>query len=444
MRTVYQGKTYSFSEPHVIQTIAYVPIIDSLGWFCHPYFLKKCADAGVTMKTFNDLLSWLITHRTRLIEGRAWGTVRDTLGGMIDFHNDEGWCFYDSERTSDSLLFDSQKVTASPSRWLLVPATDVNPTEWDGAWVFRRLISRPVSAGSGYTWMVEPEASEDDSGRSAGFWNKLNNYTFRPQLQFKQLEKERTLLFFGMELELSTRLTILEIQHIVTQVEPRQELFFFFKQDSSITGRYDNRIELVTMPCSPRYLKKNMSTFFHKVEKLVAWKGDHLEDYFDTSLGLNNGLHIHVSANAFVQNSPYDNRHRNKFLTAFNQWDKGFQEWLRKLTKRSTTAFESNYAHIHPGLDGYTLARRVKNGPAHPNRHSACHNNQNTVEVRVFYGWYDINHVVACIELTQAMFYYTQYTPLRSFGRGFAKDFTTWLNKEPGYTKAKEVVNQCA
>lgn len=281
-------------------------------------------------------------------------------------------------------------------------------------------------------------------GNTPSEFYRVMNYTFSPELVFLSAPKERTEMYVGMELEVSTKLSAYELQHIVTQVHPQQEVFFYMKSDTSITGRYHHRYEIVTRPITPRRLRKELRILFTKLGKLCDAKGYDLKDVFDTATDLSNGIHFHVNKRAFVQNTSTDKKHMRRFLAAFNQWDRGFQQWIQRITKRPVPLDRSEYCYVHPGLDGYTIARRLRRGPAGRDRHAACHDAGNTIEVRVWQGIVDLHHILACLELTVAMFEFTVYVPRTSYGtRRFIQSFNDYVLKARGFRYAKEVLKQC-
>jgi hypothetical protein len=274
----------------------------------------------------------------------------------------------------------------------------------------------------------------------------VKNYSFRPEsLDFMKHHRDipSTLLFFGLELEVSSAIQCIELQHIVTEVEPKQNPFFYFKSDSSISGRHTYLYEIVTQPMTPKLHKTEWTTLFKKIEKLAEAKGKTLDDVFDQSMQLTNGIHIHVSADAFIQNSYTDQKHRNRFVTALNQWEPGFQTFLQKVTRRPYKIQDNSYCKVHPGMDGMMLSRRISRGPTVEYRHAACHISGPTVEVRVFYGLPDLQHILSCVEFTEAMFDYTTRIPNSSFGSRFVASFTEWVFKQDGYRRIKETIKTC-
>lgn len=407
-----------------------IKVSDCRGWWVRPSFLLQMEKKGIPMVTYGDLLDWLSKPEVLkdLKELSKYGDFTYYLDDFVSLQNDKPELVPGTN--AEKKMIQVVKSRGNSSGFLLLEEPE------SSVYYLSRLT---LQISKEFKLTVTPRVEST----SPSFWYKLNNYSFRPEFKFLSLPKEKQHLYFGLELEVSSRLAPYEFQCIVTGVEPKQEPFFYFKQDSSITGKYDHNVEIVTMPSTPKFLKKNFRIFFGKLERLVEEKvkGQDLSWVFDTSPSLNNGLHIHVSSDAFIRSSLYDKSHKSKFLTALNQWDTTFQTFLKKVTKRHQDIATSQFCHINPDFDGLTLARRLSGRrPSMRDRHSSCHDTGGTVEVRVFYGLPTLKHIYSCIEFTQSMFYYTQYVPNSAFGPRFVQHFKGWLSKQPGYLTIKENV----
>lgn len=458
-----------------------ITIADRYDWMFHPnaWIDYKLANnlndsAFITMKVLRDIVAYVYPN---ILRSRYREHLMDTLRRVWEDgdHVNGAWR---NPRWNDNTLLTELFVIEDPaavgggggsSNFLLVslpvPEEDtsslssyrVRTIMWDNDYDSRdrsyslvRFIFRPTSD------TVVSSYPEEFSSLPR-FWLQRNNYTFRPEYEHLTLDGDLSHILFGMELEISTRLSMAELQYIVTCVEPKQRPFFYGKSDSSITGRYrDNLIELVTMPCSPRFLKKNWSTFFKKLMALVP-EGHTLGDYFDLSPNLNNGLHIHVSNDAFIGFDTNRGRnttgrqkslHHGRFMTALNQWTPEFQDWLQRITRRPRRPSDNEYCHVHRSFDGYTLARRIRRGTegnsVPSDRHAACHTNGVTTEVRVWQGIFNIEHILSCIELTLAMINFTAYGNSRVNSMNFRVMFHDYVEKQQGYNYAKEVLRSCA
>ena len=299
---------------------------------------------------------------------------------------------------------------------------------------------------------VTTTSSDCESTRVSTIWNKHHNYSFQMNKDdfnwFRSVSKESG-TFFGMELEMSTSLSTVEIQAIVTEMEPKQEPFFIFKQDSSISGRFHNSLELVTVPCTPKYLRTHWKIFFKKLEKLTRAQNKTIGDFFDVSESLSNGIHIHVDKGSFT-----DKFHTSKFLTAWHQWDDDSTGIISDVACRPQKYYENNYCVISSKYKNTSastartpssipkfvrqraqrsLARRLK-GIKVDERQSVAHDSSsNTIEVRVYQGIVDIKHIMRCISFTEAMFEYTESIGLSGFDSNFAPTFTKFIKNDRKY-----------
>lgn len=270
------------------------------------------------------------------------------------------------------------------------------------------------------------------------------NYNFAPPFgngdgfKFHTESNETTRLFFGMELEISTAISPKEMQLIVTSVEPIQKPFFYMKHDGSIHPSMSHCYEIVTMPCSFSFLKKNLRIFFSKIEKLCEQKGVPVSRVIDVAVRPSNGLHIHISKDAF--SSPTI---KNRFASIWNQWDSSSLGLLNSMTKRPNPIERSDYYHTHPNLKDRTLSYRLKTGAvvvSNNERRSACRETDRTLEVRVFQGMWDLDHVLNSLQIVKAMFDYSHEMPLSAFGMKFSTHFKNWLESKGGYVRVKKVI----
>lgn len=274
-------------------------------------------------------------------------------------------------------------------------------------------------------------------GGSETLWNRKYNYSYKmdpDEFNFFRSNRKSETLFFGMEVEISTQLSLEEIQYIVTEVEPKQEPFFIGKDDSSVNGQYNNRVELVTVPCTPRYLRTNFKTFFEKVERLAVAKGGRTKDYFDTSCNLNNGIHIHVSRNAFE-----NNLHRRKFNMVFHMTDRHTVKLFNEVSGR---ADYQNNTYCHPSREfaGRTVAYNLKNNSDRLGDHHlvASTASSQTTEVRLFQGIWDVEHVLMCIDFTESVFDFTAEMPFSVINWRFADTLKNFVLKSCKYRTFKK------
>lgn len=293
-----------------------------------------------------------------------------------------------------------------------------------------------------YLGRIEVYERERASATSNDKWTQHYNYSFRMPPSdfnwFRSVNNENTVMF-GMELEISSRLSTSEIQAIVRDVEPKQEPFFIFKQDSSISGCYDHSLELVTVPCTPRYLRTHWKIFFQKLDKLCRAKGMSIGDVIDTRNNLSNGLHIHVDRDSFN-----DQPHYNKFLTAWNQWSKSVVNLFNVVSERPTDYSRHGYCKINRSYDGLMLSRRLK-GLRCDDRMSVAHNNTSqTIEVRLYQGIFNIGHIMKCISFTEAVFEFCKNMGYSNFDRNFVPSLSKFVRKERKYASLYNIFEKAA
>ena len=88
---------------------------------------------------------------------------------------------------------------------------------------------------------------------------------------------------YGLELECTSDHTIKEL------MDAQGELFMIGKQDGSISGSKDLRVELVTVPMTLKAHKVQWSKWFNNLDY----------NKFDTTKKTTNGIHIHIDRKGF-------------------------------------------------------------------------------------------------------------------------------------------------
>ena len=123
--------------------------------------------------------------------------------------------------------------------------------------------------------------------------------------------------------------------------------------------------------------------------------------------------------------------------------------FVKPVLKKATIARWKSYRTARCGRSGHgtpeKLARRLRRGVmVNPDRYhrSACHLTRQTVELRVFQGWFNLNHVLACIDLAESTFEFSQQVPLSKLNQRFAGKYSDWLQMQPRWKYAKEAI-QC-
>jgi len=454
-----EGRVLHYSDQYVNTHIAGCVIPDASSWCLHPVFLASqwaVADADPNksrIETWGDLKTWLLENwvamrRSDYANFMSY-TIEEYFGVRPDRHTRteaEGYVRYGYDAMGhDVPIFGNLTLDHGgrphPTSMILYtpeePSSVVPMSLVYRGWTGDRIIGAPYDPG-------------DTPSKVQRSWTQLNNYSFKmPDAPFLGLPTEKHSQYFGLELELSTSLTPMEFDSIVTKVEPVQERFFYFKSDSSVTGSHDNNMELVTVPMTPKRMKKEFKVLFKKLEGLIeaADTVNTWTDIFDMRRDLNNGIHIHVSREAFeYKEHVSDSRHARRFLTVFNQWDRANLRFLNQLAKRPTESLNDNeYCAVHPAMEGRTLARRLANGLNGEHVHrSATTETSQTIEVRIFQGFPVLGHILECIELVECVFDYSLYAPNSKFGPYFQAYFTDWVEKQPGFNHAKELVRACA
>jgi hypothetical protein len=266
---------------------------------------------------------------------------------------------------------------------------------------------------------------------------KVNGYKFVPEeLKFLRDKREnsRWTLYFGMEIEVASKISPTELQYIVTNVEPVQEPFFYHKHDGSIQSRsgYGHNYEIVTFPTSYRVLRHEFEVLFKKLEQ---W-----EDKGLFTWGADTGVHIHVSNNSFTSRL-----HRNKFAALWNQHGASGRRFIETIGKRPFNAY------CEPFQDHYgrTNAYKLRHGPLAPghdsSRRAACRLTNTTSEVRVFAGGFNLEHIKYCLEAVHAMHTFSDKVPIGMVSSPtFPPHFTEWLSTEPRYKRLQKELKVCA
>ena len=262
-------------------------------------------------------------------------------------------------------------------------------------------------------------------------------WNYAPMFKFMAGKKEKSKLFFGLELEVNTSIPWVDMRKVMLEVHPVQEEFMYAMSDSSISGSHPFCYEIVTHPMSPRRMRKEFRVFFSKLEKILVEKGKVLNDVFDMETSTT-GIHIHASRNAFSSKF-----HRRRFLTAWNSDIPCVSKTIQSLALRTLRG----HRYAAPSTDyegrriGYCLSPDKFN--SYSDRYVSAGETAKTIEVRVFQGRANLHTILHAVDSVESMFYFTQDMKLSSFKTGFDKDFTAWINTQPKYRTLKETLS-CA
>lgn len=392
-------------------------------FFCSPLFQDK-----YEVRTWGDLFEFL----------DKYGFCPDlSFSLLFDYgfkFNQRTWC-WENSRGVDFLRKPILKIEAfsggegmpreRPSR-IQALGLEVQP-------VFHGLLSNPDNITVQYT-----EGPVTD----LPLWMcRKNRHSFTPdEFKYFSLPNERTRRYFGMEIEMLTEYSPLELQLIATELEPKQDPFFYFVHDGTImshapSGERMTALELVTMPATRKYFKKYMRVFFQKLSKLEGGLG-----LFKTNSGC--GIHVHVSRSGF-----YDRFHVKKFVAMMNQYDKTNSELISHLGRRPF----SEYNKPNTRQTGMTVAYRLKQPVSSEfnfssvDKYSTCRLTSATAEVRIFASKFELEHILYCIDTVQLMIEFTEKLPIRNIGSPrFKPSFLSFLKHHPEYSHVTKELKECA
>jgi len=288
-----------------------------------------------------------------------------------------------------------------------------------------RMMTEAANAARGI-YSPEPRDDVEDVTR-------VMNYSYVPTFNFMTMGKEKSQCFFGMELELNTKVPWNDIYRVMTEVHPIQEAFMYAKQDSSISGQFSNSYELVTHPMTPRRMRLEWKRLFKKLETLVKERGLVWEELFDMST-TSTGLHVHVSKTAFHGLS---RTHKKKFMMIWNNNAKSISDFTSQLAGRKLK--DSSYCSPSEAYKGRTVAWMLREG-INSSRNSACNETSKTVEVRAYKGTPSLKCVLHAVDTTEALLAFTEQAPISQFNRGLPSAFQSWLRVTPpnAYRALKE------
>lgn len=216
---------------------------------------------------------------------------------------------------------------------------------------------------------------------------------------------------YGIELELSCSHTIRDI------INSQEFPFFICKQDSSISGFEESNYECVTLPMDYRSQRTEWGKFFAK----FLDKSNNSYEGFDNTTNTNNGLHIHVSKSAFIDN------HLQRFT-----WfivDPLNNEFITAVSERGATLGE--YARVPTfarmsrkrAYDRCVAECSAFRGAVNVGRSSA-----QTIEVRIFRGIVSYATLLKNLEFVDAVFWFTQQ---HSYSSLTLPKFLDWVEATP-------------
>lgn len=443
---VHDGNTYTYEAEDII--------LRSGAKFSTAFPYDPVLIEELNLTTVGKVISYFLKHREEL---RGDGFNSSLFAIYVDRHYDNVYNLTPAQiRYYPELSYPALQISiwagfgeVAPAPFILAPAP-----EGDTAPEFLTQYISIVSCARPCGRINIPRSETNSSPVRETRWNKFHNYTFKMDSDefqfFRRTPKCLTTddeTMFGVELEICTKLHPKEIQYIVTDVEPRQQPFFIMKHDGSITGRYANKIELVTVPCTPRYLRQEFRKFFKKIEGLAALKGKTISHYFDTATDLNNGIHIHVSRDSFTSLT-----HSRKFMSVWQMQDRNTSQFLQSISRRPRPLDDSGYCRPLLGLRDKSVSYKLRHADREfsRERHTTVNcSNRTTLEVRLFQGIFDLTHLLRCIEVVELTVMFCRDASLgvfvssKSKPSSFAREFKQYLFSKPGFKNLKEEM-KCA
>lgn len=387
-------------------------------WYVNPHFLASLPDI-----TWGSISKFALANRADLESHDM---------SMVNF-----LCEIDPSRYNiESVKVSS--VEANPQSFLFSSSDErLQHREYGGVY---RALTFPIG-GSGNRLQIvlgsyETRASlryarengEESTASFSGGGYEIQSWDHRPRFKFMTLKKQVTKTYFGLELEVNSRIPWSDMHHVMTEVKPKQEAFMYAKSDSSINGKYDYDYEMVTHPMSPRRMRIEFKTFFKKLEALVTDKNLKMSNVFDLDT-TSTGIHVHVSQEAFIgATRRYQGSHRKKFLMFWNMGNKTNVEFTSKLARRDIR--DNHYVKPSMSYRGRTPAWCLSSRGRPDDRYSACGDTGATLEVRAYRGqptWEAVKHAV---EATEAALRFTEVAPISVFNRGLPEAFNKWLGKQ--------------
>lgn len=439
------GYTIKFAKEYTLTRLAGVDFPDSRDGFMfnNPSFILSCEENGIPMDTLRDLGCFLNSFRPNIVRSKYYDSIWDNISYYFDIDEDlEGqsavFKLRDGFNPDQKLLNVLPQSTSNQGGILFAPSPLPSGGECQFHGRYRSVYHYELDGLLPQLQQVVClvcSPSEVLSNRST-----INRWDYRPIFSFFKKDLERHQLYFGMEVELCTSLSASDLLRLATEESPKQEPFFYFKSDSSISGRHENTFELVTHPMTPARMKDEFEILLKKLENRLLYLGKTIDDVVDNSDHTSNGIHIHVSRCAFQDKSSLK-YHLNRFVAALNQWDTSNLNFFKGISRRPQSN-NGYYYKPHPAMVGRTLARRLRNGVQEINdRRTACHTTTETVEVRIFHSILSEEHIKSCIDFTEAMFNFSGQASLSSYGLRFSKEFPKWVFSQRGYPSLKRTLN---
>lgn len=225
--------------------------------------------------------------------------------------------------------------------------------------------------------------------------------------------KEKEPILVGVELEVSTDYTMKQL------VDAAEVPFFLGKQDSSINGCKQHKVELVTAPSSFKFLRRQYAKWFNNLDY----------NKFDVSNMTNNGMHVHVGRDHFE-----DNTHIRNFCWFFN--NPANKTFLFNISEREVLGSFNTYSPMYTFQPGTTRTYAFKDIYRIIGRNfrgitnfKGGWENAKTVEVRLFRGIVSYATIVKNLDFVESVFYFTK--DLTSYRQLTLRSYIDWLDEQP-------------
>lgn len=232
-----------------------------------------------------------------------------------------------------------------------------------------------------YECIVENDQSYRVCGQCYGLgYHLIHNYGYNPKFKFHKTNKdERTLLYFGIELEVESM--------GCNKTEAIKSLpdFVYVKSDSSIK----NGFEIVSHPMSYDWLRANED----KWNKILELRKKGWRSYQTNTCG----MHIHLSKLAF------GNFHLYNFMKMFYN----NPDFILRISQRDSNNLR-DWASVEDTEENL-IYKAIHKSHGNNSRHTAvCLGREKSVEVRIFKGtlcppsfWKNIEFVKALYDFTK-------------------------------------------
>lgn len=282
-------------------------------------------------------------------------------------------CYGILRREDASPLFRGRYCVPCSERYIECPSCTDNPN----------AISRDSNQGCCH-----------DCYYTIGSSEHIRDYSYTPELNFRGEGK----LFFGMEVEISTRHT--ERKAAAQLVHDAANGIVYLKQD----GSFDGGFEIVTHPMTLEWALSNFPwDMFNDLEDAGGRATDQT------------GIHVHVSREGFTAPS-----HIYKWLQFFYR----NEDDISRIARRRNSSWARWNSEIRENMKDYAK------GEKDAERYSAVNvQNEKTFEVRVFSSSTKPEEIQAALQLVAASVEYARYltvSDIRSGGYGWEK-FITWI-----------------